>query len=49
MVAEDGKPILDSRGNQVTMAHVIDTRSLVLSSDPMDLLGRFSLMFSFFV
>ena len=44
VVAEDGNLVLDSRGNQVTMPCVIDTRSLVLSSDPMELLGRFSLL-----
>jgi len=41
VVAEYGSPVLDSRRNQVTLPRVIDTRSLVLSSDPMGLLGRF--------
>jgi len=44
VVSEDGNPVLDSRGNQVTMPRVIDTRSLVFSSDPKELLGRFSLL-----
>jgi len=49
VIAEDGNPVLDSRGNQVTKPHVIDTRSLVFSSDPMGLLGRFSLLSLFSV
>ncbi|RHN55947.1 hypothetical protein MtrunA17_Chr5g0423971 [Medicago truncatula] len=40
VVTEDGNPVLDLRGNQVTIPRVIDTRSLVLSSDPMALLGK---------
>ena len=44
VVSEDGNLVLDSRGNQVTMPRVIDTRSLVFSSDPKELLGRFSLL-----
>jgi len=41
VVSEDGNPVLDSRGNPVTKPRVIDTRSLVLSIDPMVLLGMF--------
>jgi len=44
VVDEDGNPVLDSRGNQVTKPRVIDTRSLVLSKDPMSLLGRSDLL-----
>jgi len=40
VVTEDGNFVLDSRGNQVTVPCVIDTHSLVLSNDPMELLGR---------
>jgi len=40
VVTKDGNPVLDSRGNQVIIPRVIDTRSLVLSSDPMALLGK---------
>jgi hypothetical protein len=46
--AEDGNTILDSRGNPVTKPRLIDTRSLVLSKDPMTLLGRFCLLFHVF-
>jgi len=46
VVTDDGNPVLDSRGNQVTIPRVIDTLSLVLSSDPMALLGK-SIMLSF--
>jgi len=49
VVAEDGNLALDSRGNKVNMPRVIDTRSLVLSSDHMELLGRFSLLLFVFV
>jgi len=38
VVAEDGNPVLDSRGNQVTKPRLIDTRSLVLLSYPIGLL-----------
>ena len=42
VVSEDGNRVLDSRGNQVTRPHVIDTCFLVLSGDPMVLLGTFN-------
>jgi hypothetical protein len=45
VVAEDGNPVLDSRGNPVTKPRLIDTRSLMLSKDPMTLLGRLCLLF----
>jgi len=47
VVAEDGSSVLDSRGNQVTMACFIDTRYLVLSKDPLNLFGRFDLLLFF--
>jgi len=48
VVDEDGNPVLDSRGNQVTKPHLIDTHSLVLSKDPINLLGRSNLsLFAF--
>ena len=49
VVSEDGNPVLDSRGNPVTKPRVIDTRSLVLSNDPMVLLGMFSLLMLSFI
>ena len=44
VVSEDGNSVVDSRGNHVTKPRVIDTHSLVLSSDPMDILGMFNLL-----
>ena len=44
VVDEDGNPVLDSRGNQVTKPRLIDNRSLVLYEDPMSLLGRSGLL-----
>lgn len=46
---EAGKFVLDSRGNQVTVLRVIDTRSMVLSDDPMELLGRNSSFISLLI
>jgi len=39
VVSDDGNPVLDSMGNPITKPRVIDTLSLVLSSDPMTFLG----------
>ena len=49
VVSKDGNPVLDSQGNQVTKPRVIDTGSLVLSSDLMVLLGMFNLLSLSFV
>jgi len=49
VVSEDGNPVLNSRGNQVTRPCVINTRSLVLSDDPMVLLGTINLLSLSFV
>jgi hypothetical protein len=44
VVAEDGSPVLDSRGNLVTKPHLIDTQSLVSSKDSLALLGMLVLL-----
>jgi hypothetical protein len=46
VVAEDSNPVLDSRGNPVTKPRLIDTQSLVLSKNPLTLLGMLELMFA---
>jgi hypothetical protein len=46
VIAEDGNPVLDSRGNPVTKPRLIDTQSLVLSKNPLTLLGMLELMFA---
>jgi hypothetical protein len=45
VVAEDGNPVLDSRGNPVTKPRLIDTQYLVFSKNPLALLGMLVLMF----
>jgi len=49
VVYEDGNPILDLRGNPVTKPRVINTRSLVILSDPMTLLGLSILLMQSFI
>jgi len=49
VVSKDGHLVLDSRGNPVTKPRVIDTRSLVLSNDPMVLLGMSVLLMQSFI
>jgi hypothetical protein len=40
VVDEEGNRQLDSLGNPITVPHMIDTQSLVLSPSPMEFLGR---------
>jgi len=42
VVDKDGDPMLDSKGKRITEPRFINTHALVLSSDPMDFLGRCS-------
>jgi hypothetical protein len=46
VVAEDGSPVLDLRGNPVTKPRLIDTYSLVFSKDSLTILGMLVLCLS---